>query len=474
MFKSKEKWKSVDSMKRMFGVKKSAMLDYVLENWTEDTFFGYQFLNGVNPNVIKRCSKLPSNFPVTNWMVKSFLARGSFLQREIEMGNMFISDYKIMEGIATRDVNGQAVYVASGFCLFYLNSDKELVPIAIQLAQTPSKDNPIFLPTDSDSDWLLAKMFIKNTDYLLHQGVEHILKTHMLGEVFAMATYRNLPSAHPVYKMLITHFQSTIHINNIVQDYLFGPAGPLTMSSLGAEGAKELMKRGFSELKYSALCLPENITARGLDTIPNFYYRDDGLKLWAVLNNFVKGMVRHHYLSDGDVAKDPELQEWIKDIFMHGVIGNSFSGFPETLETTDELIKFVTMIIFTVSAQHAAVNNGQFDYYPWILNGSPLLIQPPPIIKDTSSMESVIETLPAVGNTALFTHAAWMSFKSNNMVPLGSNPDEYFDEAAPRQMLKDLQNDLLFLSEAINERNSKLQVPYNYLNPTYVENSITI
>uniref|UniRef100_A0A3B4A2Y2 Uncharacterized protein n=1 Tax=Periophthalmus magnuspinnatus TaxID=409849 RepID=A0A3B4A2Y2_9GOBI len=456
------KW---DLLLYMCDITITSIIDYVLENWKEDRFFGYQFLNGVNPNVIKRCSKLPSNFPVTNWMVKPFLARGSFLQTELEIGNMFICDYNILEGIATRVVNEQAMYVASGFCLFYINCDKELVPIAIQLAQKPSNDNPIFLPTDSESDWLLAKMFIKNADYLLHQGVQHLLKTHMLGEVFAMATYRNLPSAHPVYKMLIPHFQRTIHINKNIYDH----------SSLGAEGIQELMKRGFSELKYSALCLPDNITARGLDTIPNFYYRDDGLKLWGVLNSFVKGMTRYYYLSDGDVAKDPELQEWVKDIFMHGVIGNSFSGFPETLETTDELIKFVTMIIFTVSAQHAAVSNGQFDYHSWIPNCSPLLVQPPPIIKDKSSMDSVVEVLPTVGDTAIFAHAAFsLSYKYNNMVPLGSNPDEQFDEAESRQAQKDLQNDLLFLSEAIRERNSKLQVPYNYLNPPYVENSITI
>ena len=51
----------------------------------EDDFYGYQFLNGVNPGVIKRCSELPTNFPVTEEMVKPFLEEGSSLQKEMEV-----------------------------------------------------------------------------------------------------------------------------------------------------------------------------------------------------------------------------------------------------------------------------------------------------------------------------------------------------------------------------------------------------
>lgn len=58
---------------------------------------------------------------------------------------------------------------------------------------------------------------------------------------------------------------------------------------MGLEGLKELLKRAHSEITYSSLCLPENIVARGLESIPNFYYREDGLKLWNIINRWSYG-----------------------------------------------------------------------------------------------------------------------------------------------------------------------------------------
>lgn len=50
-----------------------------------DSVFGSMFLNGCNPNVVQRCEKLPSNFPVTEEMVKSVLDRGLTLEQEIKV-----------------------------------------------------------------------------------------------------------------------------------------------------------------------------------------------------------------------------------------------------------------------------------------------------------------------------------------------------------------------------------------------------
>ncbi|XP_029597310.1 hydroperoxide isomerase ALOXE3 [Salmo trutta] len=367
-------------------------------------------------------------------------------------------------------------------------------------------------------------MFVRNADFIEHQNSYHLLGTHLLAEAFAMATLRSLPIMHPLHKLLIPHFRYTLPVNTISREILFGPEEGLTKvfkysksihslkanpidiatltitnayfievsqkitkkrtfiqdTTLGLEGLKELLKRAHSEITYSSLCLPENIVARGLESIPNFYYREDGLKLWNIINSFVQGMVEHFYSSDSEVSRDSELQDWINEIFIHGFLGNGKSGIPQRFDTVKEVIKFITMVIFTVTAQHSAVSMGQFDYCSWVPNSPIFLCKAPPTTKGSSSMSTIFETLPDVGSTVRGMASIWLlSKKYSDFIPLGSYPNQYFDETdgyfdVTKQMMKHFQAELSYLSESITERNSRFTPPYNYLNPAEMENSVSM
>ena len=71
-----------------------AIATYKNDRWNKDEEFGRQILNGVNPILIRRCLALPSNFPVTNDMVKSSLVRGLTLEDEMKVSH-FIGGFSV-------------------------------------------------------------------------------------------------------------------------------------------------------------------------------------------------------------------------------------------------------------------------------------------------------------------------------------------------------------------------------------------
>lgn len=152
-----------------------------------------------------------------------------------QQGNIFIVDYELLDGVDANKTDPCTIqYLAAPICLLYKNLEKKIVPIAIQvgllsgsleghtvcflilnmkdmktsysfcvfqLGQKPGPDNPIFLPSDATYDWLLAKIWVRSSDFHIHQTVTHLLRTHLVSEVFSIAMFRQLPAVHPLFKV---------------------------------------------------------------------------------------------------------------------------------------------------------------------------------------------------------------------------------------------------------------------------------
>ncbi|XP_049592211.1 polyunsaturated fatty acid 5-lipoxygenase-like [Syngnathus scovelli] len=476
MFQSS--WDSIDHFKKIFWTIRNGPSEYVMQHWEEDFVFSYQFLNGCNPVLIQKISKLPDKFPVTNEMVTASLERQLTLEQEVKAGNIYMVDYEVLDGIKANGTDPKTPqYMAAPICLLYKNTQNEILPIAIQLGQTPGEDNPIFLPTDSHHDWLLAKIWVRSSDFQHHQTVTHLLKTHLISEMFAIAMFRQLPAVHPIYKLLIPHMRFTISINTKAREELICEHGLFDKANATGGGAHvQLIQKTMKTLTFRSLCFPDMIKARGMDSkpeVPNYFYRDDGHKVWEAIKSFVSDVVSIYYSSDEKVQGDDEIQAFVKDVCDNGMKDFQHSGFPGSLESREELIEYLTIIVFTASAQHAAVNFGQYDWYSWIPNAPSTMRQPPPDRKGLASMSLIMDSLPDRGRSSWHLGAVWaLSQYQEDELYLGTYPDEHFLEKPVNAAMETFRKSLAEISNAIKTR--ELKIPYNYMSPDRIPNSVAV
>ncbi|XP_043929579.1 polyunsaturated fatty acid lipoxygenase ALOX15B-like [Protopterus annectens] len=177
-----------------------------------------------------------------------------------------------------------------------------------------------------------------------------------------------------------------INERNILQKY----------SSCNYEDHFDILVKAFKLVTYESLCLPDDLENRGVKDLKNYYYKEDGMLLWNAINEFVGNFVDFFYKTDNDVKKDSNLQDWVKEIFQHGFLERKASGIPSSLESKPAFKKYLTMVIFTCSAQHAAMNNGQFDIFAWVPNSPNTMRKPPPKRIEDVTEALIVQTLPEI------------------------------------------------------------------------------
>ncbi|XP_066502216.1 hydroperoxide isomerase ALOXE3 [Hoplias malabaricus] len=473
-----ESWSSFEKLEILFthNGKDNAIARYVQAHWRDDRFFGYQCLNGCNPLQIRQIHYLPPNLAVTSDMLSDFLPVGSSLEHEIERGAIFLLDYQILDQLPANIINGKQTYLASPLCLLHYNRHGELKPIAIQLQKTPGPQNPVFLPSDPVPDWVLAKMWVRNADFQVHQLLSHFLKTHLIGEVCCIATLRTLPEIHPLHQLLMPHVKTCLQINIQARASLLAANGVFDKAiGCGLKAAPLLLARGMNNLHYTSMCVPDDLEDRGLDKLPNCYYAQDALRVWNALHRFVVSWVDLYYSCDQEVQQDSELQCWIQEIFTEGLLCFSHTGFPQSFQTTAELSKFITMVIFSCSALHAAVNFSQVDFNLWMPNCPAAMVRPPPQVKGSVTEEDLLSFLPDVNSTcSVLTILLMLSQPAADYVPLCHYREQYFKSSDLCKLVENVLKELRAIAEDINKRNSKIELPYPYLSPRNIENSVAI
>ncbi|MBE9038958.1 lipoxygenase family protein [aff. Roholtiella sp. LEGE 12411] len=474
---------------------------YQRDGGLSDREFARQRLAGQNPNVIRRVQSAEQ--PILQaWATQPYqLADGRTidLTHSVVENRLFVADYPLLQDLKVTDLQ-PGRYVGSPVALFY-RSEQGLEPVLIQVEK-----GKIVTPAISGGnadDWMRAKLYVQTADVTHHELITHLCYTHLAMEAFAIATPRQLPSNHPLYRLLYPHFQFLLAINTRGNTVLLGEEGAIgKLMAPTREASLGLINRAYRQRSFAEYSLLNDIKRRGIESelISEFPYRDDALLLWEAIANYTTRYLQRYYPSDQAVQQDPYLRAWATElgapldsrlksefpqapdwlpkewVIAAGLEPQELPSYPRMpgfgeIASLQQLIDIATVIIFTCGPQHAAVNFSQFDYVTYVPN-APLALYTRPDTPTTLE-ELLPPTKQDLGQMQLT-----FSLSGIYWGQLGSSELIQFVDQGDRQILKQFQNELLEIESKIKTRNQlrvvDTEIEYPYLLPSRIPNSINI
>ncbi|KAK4361764.1 hypothetical protein RND71_017005 [Anisodus tanguticus] len=372
--------------------------------WLRDDEFARQAIAGVNPVTIERLQVFP---PVSKLDPEIYGPQESALKEEHILGNLngmtvqealdanrlFIVDYHdiylpFLDRINALD--GRNAYATR--TIYFLSDLGTLKPISIELSlpQTgPSSRSKrvVTPPVDATGNWMwqLAKAHVCSNDAGVHQLVNHWLRTHACLEPFILAAHRQLSAMHPIYKLLDPHMRYNLEINGLARQSLINADGVIEACFTPGRYCMEMSAAAYKNWRFDLEGLPADLIRRGIAVpdsthprglkllIEDYPYAADGLMIWAAIEGWVRNYVNHYYQDSAQVCNDRELQAWYAESINVGHADLRNAEWWPTLATPEDLISILTTIIWLASAQHAALNFGQYPYGGYVPNRPPLM-----------------------------------------------------------------------------------------------------
>ena len=106
-----------------------------------------------------------------------------------------------------------------------------------------------------------------------------------------MGLMRNIPDAHPVYKLLRPHVRYTMAINTAARISLITEDGLIpVIFSVGFDGQNEVFRRSGKRYSITWSNIKHNTKERGVDDSTKllfYHYCDDGFKIWDALKAYI-------------------------------------------------------------------------------------------------------------------------------------------------------------------------------------------
>ncbi len=461
-----------------------------VNTWRTDFAFSEQRLSGANPMTLTLVTDLGAMPLMDSVLINGNLPGTPHTpQQALAERRLYMSDYSSFAPYHGGTWAKGRKYLPAPRVVFYWRdsgtgfNDRalgQLAPVGIEIVRGGAVHNPYHC---GPTEWLIAKLAVQIADANHHEMSSHLTRTHFVMEPFAIATGRQLADNHPLGILLRQHFRFMLANNKLGRTQLINPGGPVDRLLAGTlQESMSMVKAAYKSWDARKNAFPNEVAQRGLADklqLPHFPYRDDGQLLWDAIVRYVYGYLRLYYRLPADLVNDPELQEWARDLSTD-VPGQGFrvTGMPAKLAQLPDLVQLVANIIFTCGPQHGAVNFSQYDYMAYVPN-MPFAAYCPvdsiitgPQASDATEAD-LMRLLPPVGQSQ--DQLGTMEFlTSYHYDKLGFYKGKPFVDERVQPLVATFQQELYAIEDHINRRNQARAVPYKFMKPSEILNSISI
>lgn len=281
--------------------------------------------------------------PTTDEALGRFISQGLAAHRYERRGDKLVVDLEHLLDYEVRD--GFALYGAK------LTTDLNFRPLLIERAgHSYSPGHP---------KWELAKLWFRAAVALDVTIRDHAVKCHLLvSNAGVIATRNNLSPDHPLRRLLLPFQFRTPTINRdglltlVGERAIFNRLFGLTWESL-----QRLYKNCIRSLKYESF--EEDLDRRGVASITNSVYQEDGRAFAKIVTNFVDDYMSKT-LDQWSADDHAELKDW--DAQLRGILPCDIPSNCDASGSMRNLRKMCSYLIFNATGYHEQVGGGIADY----------------------------------------------------------------------------------------------------------------
>lgn len=327
----------------------------------DDAVFVRRRLVGPNAPFLRRVTSDAASYAFAD-RAMAVATGDDCVSRAADQGRLFVCDYSALADLpgGKRASDGSPMYIyAPTLVLAAPAGGGQLRPVAIRTG--PGPDAAVVTP-GAGWGWEIGKHAVEVADIAYFEPITHLGHTHLVLEAAGLATFRNLPVNHPVARLLLSHVEGTLSVNNSAVRQLLADGGSIDQTfGTDMPTIRRLAVDTAITHDLRADSLPRWITRQGLDdrtVLPDHPWRDDALRIHGAIARWITAFIVRTYRDDSAVRRDPELQAWASALGRPGGKGG-ITGFGEIASRAD-LSTVLTELVYTASAGHAAVNFPQW------------------------------------------------------------------------------------------------------------------